>query len=197
MSLLILNFDVLNKRLVRSISNSGLFQIPDIHQEDQISIQLNTLQQISYLSAPFFSAFNIANFALQISIGTAGVVNASQNLWTKNTDNTQFFGTLNLNTAGINALADGVQRIFEIRLTSATEAYHFQQYVTYHKIVAATGALAVIPDDRGLGAIEASEIYMPYELPAGRGYTLVSADGTKKILHYLDNDGTERAVNLT
>lgn len=197
MSLLRLYFDLTSKRLVNSLNNSGEYRLPDIHQEDKWSIEFSACQRINYATPPFFSLFGLGTFALTISVGTVGVANASQNVWTANADNTVLSGVLNLNTAGISALADGATQIFEVKLVSATESYICQQEVTYHKIVAPTGTLATPASDRALGAAEAAEIYVSYEMPAGRGITFVSEDGTKKQVLYLDNDGTPRWVNLT
>jgi hypothetical protein len=197
MAFLTLNFDLTSKCLVKSLNNSGLYLLPDIFQEDTLAIDLSVVQRISFVTPPFFSLVSLANYAMQISIGTAGTVNASQNTWTTNGDNTVFSGVLALNTAGINALADGASQIFEVRLLNLTSYNRGQAPVTYRKSVALAGALSIPPTDTALGKTEAAELYMPYELPAGRGITLVSADGTKKLLRYLDNDGTPREVNLT
>jgi hypothetical protein len=189
MSLLNPFFDVTSKRLVISLSNSGLFQLPDPYQEDQWSITLAPCYRISTTQAPFFAPFNIANFALAVYVGTIGTTNTQQINWTK-TDDYHFEGVLDFNTAEINALATGTQQIIEMRLSSATETYRLQQTVTYKKIVNPTGTLAVPVGDRALGAAEAAQIYVPYELPPGLGLTLVSPDGTKKNLLKTENDGS-------
>src|SRR6266576_5540825 len=116
MSFLTLFFDLASKRLGNSLTNSGQYQLPDIYQEDTLAIDLSVVQRINYVTPPYFSLVSLANYAMQISIGTAGVVNASQNVWTTNSDNTIFSGALALNTAGINALANGASQVFEIRL---------------------------------------------------------------------------------
>lgn len=197
MSLLTILFDVTSQRFVQSLNNSGVYVLPPINQEDSLAIDLMKVKRISYTTPPYFSLESIANDALMIAIGSAGNVLASQNVWTKNGDNTVFSGVVALNTAGINALSDGATRIFEVRLFDGSNYYRGQQTVTYHTSVALSGAIATVPGETALGKSEAAEIYMPYELPAGRGITLVSADGTKKVLRYLDNDGTIREVNLT
>ena len=197
MSLLSLFFDVTSKRLVNSLTNSGFFRLPPLYTEDTLDIELMVVKRSSYAKAPFFSVVDIANYALVISVGVAGTVRASQNVWTKNDANNLFSGQLPLDTAGINALANGTEQIFEIRLFDGTSYTRGQEICTINKSVALSGALAVVAGDTALGKIEASEIYMPYELPAGRGITLVSDDGNKKTLLYLDDDGTVRWVNLT
>ena len=181
---------------MNNLNNSGLFVLPDIHQEDSLAIDLSVVNRINFATPPYFSLVNIANYALQISIGTPGVVNASQNVWTTNGDNTVFSGVLALNTAGINALLNGASQTFEIRLLNLTNYYRGHATVRYRKSIALAGTLSVPAGDTALGKIEAAEMYMPYELPAGRGITMVSADGAQKQLLYLDNDGTPRWVNL-
>lgn len=198
MAFLTLYFDLASQRLVNSLNNSGQFVLPDIHQEDSLAIDLSVVNRINFATPPYFSLVNIANYALQIAIGTPGVVNASQNVWTTNSENTVFSGVVQLDTAGINALADGASQIFEVRLLNLTNYYRGHFSVRYRKSVAVVaGSLATPPGDTALGKIEASEMYMPYELPAGRGITLVSEDGLQKQLLYLDNDGTPRWVALT
>lgn len=197
MSLQRIYFDLTSKRLVNSLNNSGEYRLPEIFQEDQWSIEFSAVQRVSYATPPFFSLFGLGTFALTISVGTVGVSNASQNSWSYNADNTVLTGILNLNTAGISALADGAAQLFEVKLASATETYRYYQQTLYRKIVAPTGTLSTPPGDAALGRIEAAEVYVPYELPAGRGITFVSEDGLQKQVVYLDNDGTPRWVNLT
>lgn len=197
MSLLSLLFEVGSKRLVSSLTNSAPFLLPELNQEDSLTIDLSVVQRTNNITPPFFSYVDIANYALFIAVGTVGNVNASQNTWTKNTENTTFSGVLPLNTNGINSLADGAQQIFEIRLFDGTSYFRCQQLVTIKKSIALSGALAVPADDTALGAAEAAQIYVPYEPAAGRGLTFTSPDGTKKQLLYLDNDGTPRWLNLT
>lgn len=197
MSLLSLFFDVSTKRLVSSLTNSAPYLLPDLNQEDSLTIDLSVVQRTGSITPPFFSYVDIANYALFIAVGTVGTVNASQNTWTKNTENTTFTGVLPLDTTGINNLADGAQQIFEIRIFDGTSYFRGQQLVTVKKSLALTGALAVPAEFTALSAEEAAAIYVPYELPAGRGLTFTSADGTKKQLLYLDNDGTPRWIALT
>jgi hypothetical protein len=197
MACLTLYFDLASQRLVNSLNNSGLFVLPNAYQEDRWAIDLSVVNRISYATPPFFSLVSIANYSLQISLGTAGNALASQNTWTTNTDNTVFSGVLALDVAGISALADNASLLFETRLLNLTNYYRGQAPVIYRKSVALAGTLSVVPGDTALGKTEASEMYMPYELPPGRGITLVSADGLQKQLVYLDNDGTPRWVNLS
>ena len=197
MSLLSLFFEVGAKRLVSGLNSAGAILLPDLNQEDSLTIDLSVVQRTNNITPPFFSYVDIANYALFIAVGTVGSVNASQNTWTKNTDNTVFSGVLPLNTSGINSLADGAQQIFEIRLFDGTSYFRCQQLVTVKKSIALSGALAVPADDTALGAAEASQIYVPYELPAGRGLTFTSPDGTKKQMLFLDNDNTPRWVDLS
>ena len=198
MALLTLFFDVSSKQLVRSLINGGRYDLPPFHTEDTLDIDLTIVRRLNYTTPPYFSIISNANYALEIAIGTACTVRAGGPglVWTKNSDNSIFSGQIPLNTSGINGLADNASQIFEIRLFDGTGYNRCQAPCRIIKSVALAAALAVIPSDTALGKIEASEIYMPYELPPGRGYILTSADSTKKILHYLDNDGTERAVNV-
>lgn len=197
MPFLTLYFDLASQQLVKGLNNSGQFALPDIHQEDSLAIDLSVVNRINFAAPPYFSLVNIANYSLQISIGTPGVVNASQNVWSTNSDNTVFSGVLALNTAGINALADKASQTFEVRLLNLVNYYRGHARVTYRKSVALAGSLVAPPGDTALGKIEASEMYVPYELPDGRGLTFTSADGTKKQILYLDDDGTPRWLNLT
>ena len=189
MSLLNLFFDISSKRLVNSLNNSGLYLLPEIHQEDIWTITLTACQRINFSSPPFYSVLNIADYALQISVGTVGTVNAQQSSWDRINNDQQFSGSLNFNTASINALADSVDQTIEIRLTATDAAYHALQTVKYRKIVAPTGTVAPIAGDRALGVNEADQRYLTYE---NNGFTLVSQDGTKRAFIYLDNDGSLR-----
>jgi hypothetical protein len=198
MALLPLFLDMSGKRLVNKRTDAGIYVLPDFFTEDTLDIELTLFQRISWTTAPYFDYVDISNYALFISVGSAGSVLASQGIWTKNTENTIFSGTLSLNTTGINGLSGSpTNKIFEIRLFDGTNYNRAQFNCVIRKSVALEAAVTLPGTDTALGAIEASEIYIPYKLPPGRSITLVSADETKETMLYLDNDGTVRWVNLT
>src|ERR1051325_11017712 len=140
MALLNLFFDVVSKRLVTSASKGGVFQMPDLFQEDALTIDLTVLQRTNVGDPATFAVVNIANYALLVAIGTAGNALAVQATWTKNGDNSIFSGVLALNVAGINALADGAAQIFEVRIFDGTSYYRTQVPCVIRKSVALTGA---------------------------------------------------------
>jgi hypothetical protein len=191
-NLLRLYFNTTLKQLVFSETDYTSLLLPEVMQEDILSIEFMALKHISQ-TYPFFERINLAGMTLIISIGIAGTVHASQNVWAPNADNTILTGSINLKTAGIDALADGATLIFEILLSDFRG--HFP--VTYRKSVRLAASIVSVPGEIALTKTEAKRLYVEKEGAAGAGILLTSADGTKKGILYWDNDGSLRSEPIT
>ena len=194
MALLSLFFDVTSCKLVRGLHDASVFSLPEFHQEDTLTIEVTPVKRVGWIFPPFFGYVGIGGYSLYAAIGSAGTVLASQDEggFTKDVAYHTFTGSINLNTAGINALADGTEKTFELRLFDGTNYYRCQSLCRIRKSVALAAALATTPSDVALGAKTADALYMRKKGKPGEGVELTSEDGTKSALIWLDNDGTIR-----
>lgn len=171
--------------------------LPVLNQEDTLVLSIPVVERRSFVSSPFFQRFNCDGWALQVSVGSANSILASQNVFTLNSTNDTFAGSLGLNTSGINALADNTEVTLELRMFNGTGYYRAQFAVRIKKSVALAASLEVPATDTALGAREAGQLYVPYSLPAGRGIQFTSEDGTKTGVLYLRDDNTFAIPGLT
>lgn len=194
MAILSLNFDVLSKTLVFSETNPTPINLPPLHQEDSPTIEFRALKRIRQTGTPFYERISLSGYDLLISIGTAGSIEASSNTWTASDGNTLLTGRLDLNTAGISALADGTQRIFEVRLFDGTGFYRGQTDCTIKKSVALTSSLQPVVNDTALGRREASRTYIPQY--RATGFTMVDEATGEEMVVRLFN-GTLQASPIS
>lgn len=181
------------KRFVVSVTNQAPYVLPALNTEDGIPIQLSALKRISTSPSNPFERISLQGFSLFVSVGTAGTVLASQNVWSISSDGYSLAGTVDLNTVGINALADGASVTFEARLSDGGPPWRVQQTVTIKKSVALSTAIVTPVTEAALGVLQAQRTYMRKEGLPGEGYILTSADGLKQEFNYLHNDGSHRA----
>ncbi len=197
MAVLPLWFDVVNRRLVVSATNPDPWLLPTLYQEDVYEIEFGALRPTGLPTNPYFSRVNLAGHSLAISIGSAATVHASATTWTPSSDSLLLSGSLSLNTAGIAALADGAQVIFEVKLTSATGPIRSQSTVQVRKAVNVAGSLVPVAGDTALGFLEADRLYVRKEGRPGEGFILRSEDGTQMAYIQLTNTGTLEASPLS
>lgn len=190
MAFLPLYFDTVNKQLVKSESNPGLFTMPDISQEEVLDIELTPLRRISYTTPPFFGRHMTSGLALVISIGTAGTVNATQSTWAEINGGATFSGSLDLSTAGINALTEGAAQIFEVRITGSVGLSRGLFNVRYHKGVNTSGTVQPVVNDTALGRVEATRLYVPQVMAAGQSMQWQTESG-RTFIEYMHDDGTK------
>jgi len=196
MAFLTLFFDTVNKHLVRSETNPGQFVLPEITQEDALDIELTPLKRISYVSAPFFQRHLTSGLALEISVGTAGVKNATQATWSEINNGATFSGSVDLDTAGIGALADGASQKFEIMLTGANGKYRGIFNVVYRKSVNLSASLNPVVNDTALGRLEAARRFVPQVMAPGQSIQWTTESG-RTFLMYFSNDGVMQTPEMT
>lgn len=187
-----LYFETRTKKLVFSDTDATEIVLPDFHTEDTITLELYAQTRTAQYIAPLFERISLSGFSGYVSVGSASNVLASQNSFTATDDGYGLIGNLNLNTAGINALADGASSTFEIRLFDGSSYYRGQWPVTIRRSVALSAAVVTLPSDTALGSLEAQRTYVKRIGAAGDGFYLTSPDGTKQVYCYLDNDGSFR-----
>lgn len=199
MALLDLYFDLQTKRLVFSETNGRTATLPELYREDSFTIGFRALKRVRIVGTPLFERVNLSSYSLTISVGSADtpLAQAGPSAWTVSDSGTLMTGTLSLNTAGINALADGTITLFEIKLSSGGEPYRGQFNVTIRKSIATSGALVSVGTDVALGVAEADRTYARHVGRAGEAIILTSDDGLKQGILRWDNDGSFRAEPIT
>ena len=198
MALLNLFFELQTKRLVFSETNGRSIALPDLYREDSFSIDFRALQRIRTIGTPLFNRVNLSTYSLTISVGTAADTPLAQaSSWVVSDSGTLMTGTLNMSTAGINALADGTSALFEVKLSSGTEAYRGQFTVIIRKSLATSGSIVSVVSDIALGVSEADRTYVRHEGRAGEAIILTSDDGLQKAILRVDNDGSCRFEPIT
>lgn len=196
MAFLDLHFDTTAKRLVRGATDSGVFSIKELFQEDGLPIDLQLLRRASYFNDPLYEVLTVTGMGLMISVGSADSVLASQDVWSISEDGKHFEGCLELGTTGMNALADGAVVTLEVRvLLNGTTYYRTQQNVVWRKSVALAGAAAEPAVGTGITKEEANASYLPKT--DVMSFTMISRDSSKRALIYLDNDGSLKARPIT
>jgi hypothetical protein len=195
-ALLPLFYDVVNKRLVISALSPDPFLLPSLNQEDAYTIEFVALLPTGVPLGPIYQRINLAGYNLRISVGTAGVENTFNSAWAPNAENTSLSGVLQMNTAGINGLADGAQQTFEIRLFDGTNYNRGQFPVTIRKSVSIAGALVPVPGELALSATEARRLYVAKEGLPGEAIILTSKTSGKQVMLYVDDDGALQSPRI-
>lgn len=151
--------------LVQSVTDASKYELPELHQEDGLTIDFRAVRYVGGISnqlmgGAVFEVINLAGISLQIAVGIANTIYASTITWTPNEDSTILTGALNLNTAAIDALADGALVTFEIKL-AGTYPYRGQFPVRIRKSVVLAETLGEPELDIALGRAEADAKYLP------------------------------------
>ena len=161
MSLLNLYFDVTAKELRRGITDGGTYSIHELHQEDKLTITLVALQRNSYSTPPLFQKVALAGWSIRVSVGISGTVYATQATWSISADGYEATGTLDLDTAEIDALADNTQVKFEIILTDPSgNPKHGIFLTSVRKSVFTAGTALPVPSATAMSVEQAIATFM-------------------------------------
>jgi hypothetical protein len=186
-SLLPLYLDLTSKRLVLNESNPRVYALPDFFTEDTLTIEFRALRRISETVPPFFTRVTLSSLTIGIGDASGPTLLASSSAFTLSDSNTLLTGTLALNTAGINNLANAAQQIFEMRLFDGLYYYRAQTTCRILKSVFTVGALQPVAGDTALGTLAASRTYVPYEMPAGAGIIMQNSNGVRCLIHLTED----------
>lgn len=201
MASLNLFFETITKSLAGGLNLPLGLQLPALRQEESLSLSISAITQISQFTAPLYELKTLTGCSCRVSVGTAGssLAEAGPSDFTVDVTGTKFNGTLNLNTAGINALTDRQSGVyFEILITEASGATFGRRFPVFiEKAVYLAGTLTVPAGDTALGKLEAARTFVKKEGAAGDGFILTSEDGTRKGILYWHNDGSFRAEPIS
>lgn len=188
-----------SKKLAAGLNMPLGMLLPIFRQEDQVELSISAMKRVSEIYSPQYELQNLTAWAAQVTIGQAASALAAQNTFTLDASATKLQGTLDLNTAGINALTNLQQGIyFELILYNANGSPYGKRFdCRIEKAIYTTGTLVDPPGDVALGELKADRRYMRKEGRAGEGFLLTSNDGTKKGFCYWHDDGSFRAEAIS
>ncbi len=198
MGLLPINLDVARRKFIISANNEDEFLIGQVYQEDILQIEFNAYKPTGNVYGPNrYERVSLTGYALEICLAaSAGPPLATASTFTISADGYTLSGDFYLNTAGISALSDGAALIWETNLSLAGKPHRAQQIVTYKKSACIASSLIPLPGDTALGTLSADRTYVRKQGRAGEGFVLMSADATKQIFCYCDNDGAFKADQI-
>lgn len=182
-------------------------------QRSDISASLDSVQTMGFLKGeqiPFevcfvepdptggpnsFTRVDITGLSLKMAINdtTDDATPLAENTsWTKDTSKNTFTGTLNLNTAAMNAYITGtVTAIFELELTDGTNRYKALSQ-TCNLALGVLQATTVAPDPLKvyLTADEQMGVFVPRAMENGASISLPSLSGAYRVILRCNDDGT-------
>jgi len=196
MASLNLFLETITKSLAGGLNMPLGLQLPALRQEESLSLAISVITQISQFTAPLYELKTLTGCSCRVNIGTAGasIAEANPAAFSIDVTGTKFIGTLALNTAGITALTDRQSGVyFEILVTEASGATYGRRFPVFiEKAIYLAGSLSTPAGDTALGKLEAARTFVKYEGDAGAQIILKSADGTKRAVLYVDDDGSVR-----
>jgi len=193
-------FELTNKQLAVSVQGPAGISLPTFAQEEIVTLDIGVIKQISTLGNQQFEQINPAGWSLALSVGqVAGSILAQQLTFTVDPVTMKFVGTLDLNTAGITALTDRQTGVYlEFLLTDSLGSKYRKRFdAVVEKSIYLASSLNPVVSDTAIGRLEADRTYVKKQGAAGEGFILKSADGTKQIFVYCDDDGSLQSAPIT
>jgi hypothetical protein len=207
--------DIDAKTLTSGKSRTDSYTIPTLYQGDTVALQIWLLKRTDYYNTPLlgspYSAVALTGMSCRVGIGNPSAGTGSptppiyQNTFTIQTDATgQYFnGELYISPSAVASLigtaTSGTAKL-EIEINEGGKyATVFQGNVTLaaELIEDAAATEPPMPTDGYYTKAETNALFVPRSMGAGDGIQLVSPDGSKRMLLWLDNDGTLHTDLLT
>lgn len=200
MASLDLYIDTFSGEFVTGPTNATLFTLPNFKQGDVMPFRIWLLARTtSYPTISPFTVVNIAAISLKMAIGTKSGTGTGSHLvnqfsWNKSADNQYFYANVAFNTTELNSAIGSSESLsgkwLEIEFTQ--DGYPttvLQRQVTIDADVI-KGASTTLPAGQvAMTAEEANATFVKKFGGNGDSIILVSADGTKKRMLYVDNNG--------
>jgi hypothetical protein len=188
---LTLYIDAQRKELFTSLTDSTLVPVPALYQGDTLAAQINFATRVPALAAKSFAGAAVTIYlstatGTQLANGTLAEVGGGAGA--------QFAGTLALNTAAItthlagSAEADAILSVV-ITGNDGTRETALQAPVKLHADLTGTASAATLPGVTYFTAAEAAALFARVLGNAGQSLTLVSANGNRRRIIGVDNDG--------
>ena len=176
-------------------------KLPPMTVGDTIPLKIAILTREGTVPARY-SLVEPTGYSLKVAIGVPAATGASplaqQTSWT--VDGNYFVGKLDLTGSSLRtAVGNGTQLTFEIELAVAGGEYQsiYQQVVNVRKEVNPTSSTTPTPAEEFYTKNESNQVFVRRSMGAGDAIVWMSADGTKRMIQYLANDGTLRQEPLT
>lgn len=195
--------DLRNRKLVSSSQASGIngagdWQFPRVWNNESLNMRWHFLEldQSSNPRTPN-AIVAVSGLALTVSIfditGATTLATTAPGGWTADVSANTLSGQLNLNTGPMATAFSGVTSInalLEVQIVSATGINAFRTQIAIDKSFIASAVPGSITSASYMTREEILAICVKYVgNPDGAGIELISEDGTKTGLLYIDNDG--------
>lgn len=177
-----------------STSNGTRVAAPSFTVGDQYPVRIAFVEQNGEGPAATFSVLSPSSLGLKVGIGTRGGTPAVlQTTWTPSGN--YLTGTLDCATAAFSsAVSAGTRLYFEVEVSESGQPNTvYQVEATTRDQVCPTSATTPAPAEEFYTKTEANNTFAKKVGAAGDAITLTSADGTKQVILYVDNDGTFHA----
>lgn len=207
MATLDLYIDTARRCFVAGPLNTSVQSPPSFSQGNTVTLRIRCLNPTANfpLGSPPYSLVDVSGKTLQLALGTKSGTSSTHYTelysWSTSTDpaDPYFYGDLPMNTAGISTLlgnSTDAKTYLEINLlVSGVPSTVFSDQVTVSASVIKNSTLTVPIGLTPLSAEAAAATYLSREITGP--FTLISADGTKKVSVYVGTDGTFHADPLT
>jgi hypothetical protein len=194
--------------LVRSQSNPASFVIPPLVQGDTLSLEVSVVEDNPTAGIGRVSYVSLGGYSLKIGIGAEPKGDGSitpfalETSFTLNTEQIAFTGTLALTATALTTwlgTSASKQGWLEVELYDTSASRYETVYggpVQIRAQLLAVGSTVALPTDYALGAAQAAATYVRKVGAAGESIILTSANGTKQVLLYVDDDGSFHADPL-
>jgi hypothetical protein len=206
-SALNLVIDRQNRKLVQY--NGSIVSIPPIFQGNVVDVKVTVVDPTGALGGgAAYTKVNLGSYGLRVSIGatptgTSGGPTplALQNVFTWDSVDSSFSGSLEVNTAAVNShigTAAQATAYFEVNLTLNGERITvLQEQFTLKAVVDEATTTAPTPTDSYMTTAESVATFAKFVNTPGAVIVLVSPDGTKGVELGCGDDGAFFANEIT
>lgn len=189
------------KKLMIGPKNNGTFQLPSLYQGDVVPIEVHIFEPDPDGGPNDFIKQDVSSMALKLGIGPAPTGTAggpslyvTQFTWSKNTDENYFYADVAMNTAELTTAigsSASLSAYMELEVTEGSGVTTiWQGAVTIKAELIEASTATVAAGETPLSLDVALQMFAQKIMPAGETFTLVSSDGTRRIVLYCHDDGS-------
>ena len=187
------------KGLLQASSTNGTrVDSPTFTVGDTYSVKVMLLEQQGDGPASVFTVITPTSLGLKVGIGPlGGTPDVLQTSWTAS--GSFLTGTLDCSTSDFNTAVNASETLhFEIEASESGQySTVYQVQATYRKQVVPTSATTPTPAESFRTKADSDNTYVKKVGLAGESITLTSADGTRRVVLWVDNDGGFHADTAT
>ncbi len=194
-----MTIDVSRKLRVESQFSGREIAVPPFYQEDKVPLRWKFLDpNPSGGFANQYSVLSLTDSVLRVAIGRPGETPlAVQSGWSLEENDTVLTGILDLNTSEMQTELGNTKGTLsltlEAELKQGEAVYTYSSPISLRREVLLSSASAPSPATEYYDKDQADSLFIKSQLPAGRGITFQSLNGTHKTVVYIDDSGNFRA----